>query len=179
MRPHVLLLAMLPSLLNPTFALAADATAASEAVPAPGRGPGARFPTWDPLPVTEQEAAAEVEDYRQHVPMPPEARKILREQMKTFLAVMAQLQGLLLEAKLEEAAELAETQMGRSERGRHRGYGPGRYMPVAMRRLAWGMHDTASEFAETAKAGDVKASYRALQDLQNSCVACHFTYTTR
>jgi hypothetical protein len=139
------------------------------------------FPSWDPLPVTKEEAAAKVEDYRQHVPMPAESRKILREQMKSFLAVLAQIQGLLAEEDLAKAAELAETQMGRTERGRHgqSGYGPGRYMPVAMRRLAWGMHDAASEFAATAQTGDLKASYRALQNLQSSCVACHFTYTTR
>lgn len=147
--------------------------------PRPGSGMG--FPTWDPLPVSEEEAAAPVEDYRQRVPMPPQARKILQEQMKQFLTVLAQLQGLLLEERFAEAAELAETQMGRSERGRHRhtGYGPGRYMPVPMRRLAWGMHDTASEFAETARTGELKASYQALQALQNTCVACHYTYTTR
>lgn len=133
----------------------------------------------DPLPVTEEEAIAPVEDMRLFVPMPPEARQIMREQMKGFLAALAQIQGYLVEGKLEEAADLAETQMGRTERGKHRGMGPGRYMPVSMRTLAWNMHDQASTFAEVADGGDLIASYKALQQVQNSCVACHFSYRTR
>lgn len=132
-----------------------------------------------PLPVTEEEAQAPVDDMRLLVPMPPETRKILRDQMKQFLATLAQIQGLLAEEKLEEAAELAETNMGRTERGKHGGKGPGRYMPIAMRSLAWGMHDSASEFAEIASKGDLTASYKALQTVQYSCVACHFSYRTR
>jgi hypothetical protein len=31
-------------------------------------------------------------------------------------------------------------------------------MPVAMRSLAWGMHDSASEFVEIANKGDLAAS---------------------
>jgi hypothetical protein len=52
-------------------------------------------------------------------------------------------------------------------------------MPVPMRALAWNMHDTASEFAETASKGDLKESYQALQKLQSTCVSCHLSYTTR
>ncbi|RKX31671.1 MAG: hypothetical protein DRP71_13095 [Verrucomicrobia bacterium] len=145
-----------------------------------GRGQGmGRMRNAEPLPVTDEEAQAPVDDLRLFVPMPPETRKILREQMKQFLVSLAQIQGLLAEEKLEEAAELAETNMGRTERGTHRGQGPGRYMPVAMRSLAWGMHDSASEFAEIASKGDLTASYKALQKVQTSCVACHFSYRTR
>ena len=133
----------------------------------------------EPLPVTEEQALAPVEDLRMFAPMPPEARQIMRAQMKGFLAALAQIQGLLVEEKLEEAAELAETQMGRTERGKHKGMGPGRYMPVSMRTLAWNMHDQASTFAEVASGGDLIESYKALQQVQNSCVACHFSYRTR
>lgn len=133
----------------------------------------------EPLPVTEEQALAPVEDLRVFVPMPPEARQIMREQMKGFLAALAQVQGYLVEGKLEEAAELAETQMGRTERGKHKGMGPGRYMPVSMRTLAWNMHDQASTFAEVASGGDLIESYKALQQVQNSCVACHFSYRTK
>ena len=120
-----------------------------------------------PLPVTEEEA------------MPPEARKIMRDQMKQFLVSLSRIQGLLAEGDLAEAAQLAEVTMGRSEQGQHRGQGPGRYMPVPMRNLAWGMHEAASEFATTAATGDVLASYKSLQKIQNSCVACHFSYRNR
>jgi len=143
-----------------------------------GRGMG-MMRNAEPLPVTEEEALAPVEDGRLFVPMPPEARQIMREQMKGFLAALAQIQGYLVEGKLDEAAELAETQMGRTERGKHRGMGPGRYMSVPMRTLAWNMHDQASAFAEVASGGDLIESYKALHQVQTSCVVCHFSYRNR
>ena len=103
----------------------------------------------------------------------------MRDQMKQFLVSLSRIQGLLAEGDLAEAAQLAEVTMGRSEQGQHRGQGPGRYMPVPMRNLAWGMHEAASEFATTAATGDVLASYKSLQKIQNSCVACHFSYRNR
>lgn len=132
-----------------------------------------------PLPVTDEEARAPVEDLRIFVPMPPAARQIMRDQMKQFLASLSGIQGLLADGELKRAGELAEETMGRTEQGKHRGQGPGRYMPVPMRNLAWGMHDAASKFAETTATGDVMASYQALQNIQNSCVACHFSYRNR
>ena len=151
--------------------------------PGPGQGRGmgmgmGKMPDREPLPVTDEEAKAPVEDGRIFVPMPPKQRGILREQMKQMLASLTQIQALLAAEKFEEAAELAETTMGRTERGKHRGEGPGLYMPVPMRALAWGMHDSASEFAETAGKGDLKASYIALQKVQATCVACHYSYRT-
>ena len=149
-----------------------------------GQGPGmmGKMPEFEPRPVTEEQAKAPVPDGRLHVPMPPEQKVILRQQMKQFLVTLMQIQGLLLEGKLDEAAKITETTMGRTERGSHRGTkggGPGLYMPVPMRTLAWTMHDTASEFAEIASKGDVQESYKALQKLQTSCVTCHLTYSTR
>ncbi len=137
---------------------------------------------WEPLPVSEEEAKAPVDDTRIFVPMPALARKNMREEMRGFLGILMQVQGLMAEGKLDEAGKLVETNMGRSERGKFAGQpgaAPGRYMPVPMRTMAWGMHDSASKFAETAEKGDEKASYLALQKLQASCVACHATYRTR
>jgi len=154
----------------------AQGTAAGGGGPSGGRGMMRDAP---PLPVSEAEAKAPVEDSRVYVPMPPAARKIMRDQMKQFLVTLSGVQGLLADGKLAQAGELAETTMGLTEQGKHRGQGPGRYMPIPMRNLAWGMHEAASEFAETTKTGDVIASYRSLQKLQNSCVVCHFSYRNR
>lgn len=147
-----------------------------------GGGGSGKMPEFAPLQVTVEQAKAQVTDHRIHVPMPPEQKAILREQMKQFLVIQMQVQGLLAEGKLHEAADLVESTMGRTERGSHKGTkggGPGLYMPVAMRSLAWNMHETASQFAETARKGNVKESYKALQTLQSSCVSCHLSYTTR
>lgn len=158
--------------------LGAQTEGGDPAVSGPGRGMG-MMGNAAPLAVTAEEAVAPVEDMQIFVPMPPEARLIMRDQMKQFLATLSRLQGLLAEGDLKAAGEMAETTMGRTERGKHRGQGPGRYMPVPMRNLAWGMHDAASEFAETAATGDLVASYKSLQKIQNSCVACHFSYRNR
>ena len=71
--------------------------------------------------------------------------------------------------------------MGRSSMGKHRstGMGPGRYMPVEMRKLGWGMHDAATEFSKIAKQGDLNSAYSAFQKVTSSCVACHYSYRTR
>ena len=144
-----------------------------------GSGMKAKMPEFEPLAVSEEEAAEPVSDSRIYVPMPAEQKAILREQMRGFLVTLAQIQGLMADGKLDEAAKIAETNMGRSERGQHKGKGPGLYMPIPMRTLAWDMHEKASEFAETASQGDVLESYRSLQKLQTSCVSCHFSYSTR
>lgn len=146
-----------------------------------GHGPGkmGKMPAFEPRPVTEEQADEPVPDARIYVPMPAEQKAILREQMKQFLVSLMQIQGLMADNNLEEAAKIAETTMGRSERGQHRGKGPGLYMPVPMRTIAWDMHEKASEFAATASKGDLKESYKALQNLQSSCVSCHMSYSTR
>lgn len=167
------------------IAAKAEETPANRAghVDGKGKGHGAgksdKMPGFEPLPVTEEQANEPVVDDRIHVPMPAEQKAILRQQMKQFLASLMQIQGLMADNDLAGAAEIAETSMGRSERGQHRGKGPGLYMPVPMRSIAWTMHEKASVFAETARKGDVKESYKALQSLQGSCVSCHFSYSTR
>ena len=78
-------------------------------------------------------------------------------------------------------AKPAETRMGKSSMGKHRGtgMGPGRYMPLEMRNIGWGMHEAATEFSQLAKKGDTKNAYVALQKITGSCVACHYAYRTR
>lgn len=124
-----------------------------------------------------------VSDMRQLVKMPPEAQAIMRADMLDHLAALNEVLGYLADDKLDAAAEVAETRIGRSAMGRNmgkaRGMGPGRFMPDAMRSLGWGMHDAASEFARIAKSGDKLKAYAALQPVAASCVACHLSFRTR
>lgn len=133
------------------------------------------------LPLVHAETATPPEDQRQLVEMPQEAQRLMQADMLDHMAALNQIIGLLAEGKLPQAGEVAETRMGRSSMGKHRGtgMGPGRFMPDAMRRIGWGMHDAASEFAEVAKEGDAPAAYRSLQNITNSCVACHYSYRTQ
>jgi len=120
-------------------------------------------------------------DLRQLASMPDEARQLMREDMLDHLAALNEIIGYLAENNLDAAADVAETRMGKSSMGKHRGtgMGPGRFMPLKMRELGWGMHESATEFSLVAKKGDLKSAYIALQKVTGSCVACHYSYRTR
>jgi len=120
-------------------------------------------------------------DLRQLVSMPDQAREFMRKDMLDHLSALNEIIGYLASNNLDAAADVAETRMGRSSMGKHRGtgMGPGRFMPLEMRNLGWGMHDAASEFSQIAKQGDLKSAYSALQKVTGSCVACHYSYRTR
>ena len=120
-------------------------------------------------------------DLRQLVSMPDQARELMRKDMLDHLSTLNEIIGYLAENNLDAAADVSETKMGRSSMGKHRGtgMGPGRFMPLEMRNLGWGMHDAASEFSKIAKQGDLKSAYSAFQKITSSCVACHYSYRTR
>lgn len=121
------------------------------------------------------------EDTRQFVSMPDQTRELMRKEMLDNLSALNEIIGYLASNNLDAAADVAETRMGRSSMGKHRGtnMGPGRFMPLEMRNLGWGMHDAATEFSEIAKQGDLQSAYSALQKVTSSCVACHYSYRTR
>jgi hypothetical protein len=120
-------------------------------------------------------------DLRQLVPMPDQARELMRKDMLDHLSALNEIIGNLASNNLDAASDVAETRLGRSSMGKHRGtgMGPGKFMTPEMRNLGWGMHDAASEFSKIAKEGDLKSAYSALQKVKSSCVACHYSYRTQ
>ena len=129
-----------------------------------------------------QSAAASADgDLREFISMPDEARQLMRQDMLDHLAALNEINGHLAENNPAAAADVAENRMGRSAMGRHRasGMGPGRYMPLEMRKIGRGMHASASAFSRAARRGDMKGAYQALEKVTASCVACHYSYRTR
>ncbi|RKZ53025.1 MAG: hypothetical protein DRR16_24910 [Candidatus Parabeggiatoa sp. nov. 3] len=120
-------------------------------------------------------------DQRTFINMPPKAQQLMRQEMLINLTTLTQILSFLAADKLNDAAEIAETQMGRSAMGKHRGtgMGPGRFMSQSMRQTCFNMHNAASEFAQTAKTGNTTQAYAALAKVTATCVACHSTYRTR
>ena len=120
-------------------------------------------------------------DHRQLVSMPDETSRLMRKDMLDRLSALNEIVGLLAGNNLDAAADVAETRMGKSSMGRHRatGMGPGRFMPLEMRNIGWAMHESATEFSRTAREGNLKGAYSALQKVTASCVACHYSYRTR
>lgn len=121
------------------------------------------------------------EDPRQLVSMPAEAQQLLRKDMIDHLTVLNQIFAHLAANELQQASELAESRLGNSSMGRHRGtgMGPGRFMPPEMHRLGIGMHQAASDFAATATHEKPADAYGALQGVTSFCVACHASFRTR
>ncbi|HEX5635653.1 MAG TPA: cytochrome C [Gammaproteobacteria bacterium] len=132
-----------------------------------------------PAPQVTNESATD--DPRQLVAMPDNVRALMRSDMQNHLLAINEIIGYLADNNLDAAAEAAESKMGKSTMGKHRatGKGPGMYMPLEMRDIGWGMHESASEFAQLAKKGDLKAAYIALQKVTTACVACHYSYRTQ
>lgn len=122
-------------------------------------------------------------DGRQFVEMPPDARAELRAEMLDFQSAFQQIIAALAEGKSSDAGTIAEKNIGVSAMGRHRtapaNARPGRYMPPEMHAMARTMHQSASEFANTAQAGDASATLKALAQLSGTCVGCHRTYRTQ
>lgn len=120
-------------------------------------------------------------DARQLVSMPAQAQQILRKDMTDHLAALNQVLGHLAASEFQQASELAESRLGRSSMGRHRGsgMGPGRFMPPEMHGLAMGMHQAASEFAVVARKQDLPAAYSGIQRVTSFCVACHASFRIR
>jgi len=120
-------------------------------------------------------------DHRQLVSMPNETSQLMREDMLDHLSALNEIIGLLAENNLDAAADVAETRMGKSSMGKHRatGMGPGRFMPLEMRNIGWAMHESATELSRTAREGNLKGAYGALQKVTASCIACHYSYRTR
>ena len=118
-------------------------------------------------------------DERQLVSMPDGVKQVLRMDMISHLSALDEILLNLSDGDLDAAAELAESKLGRSSMGKHRGtgMGPGRFMPKDMHDIAFSMHQAASSFAELAKKkGDLKRIYAALQEVSSHCVGCHSAY---
>ena len=120
-------------------------------------------------------------DMRKFVEMPEQARQVLREDMLDQFAVLNEIIEYLARNNYAAAADVAENGMGQSLRRRNqdREFGPAPYMPEAMRRMGWNLHEAASHFSLVAKRGNSQATFGALQKITEACIACHYSYRTR
>ncbi len=115
--------------------------------------------------------------------MPPAAQESLREEMLGNLLAINEILTLMAAGKVKEAGQLAETSLGQSAMGKHRGKPldarPGAHMPPAMHEIGMDGHRAVSEFAKAAASGDRDKALAELPKLTGSCVACHYSWRTR
>ena len=133
------------------------------------------------LLITNSTVKSQEVDPRVLVSIPEESLQLMRKDMIGLLSALTEIMQSLSTGDFEIAASIAENRMGKSAMGKHRGsgMGPGRFMPIPMRNIAWGLHDSASEFAKVAIKGDAKQAYIALNQVISHCSACHNTYRTK
>ncbi|WP_428610017.1 hypothetical protein [Sedimenticola sp.] len=111
------------------------------------------------------------------LPAPMQAHML--QNMRGHLVVVDRLLQLLGAGELDEASDLAESELGMSSLDKHGASHIAPYYPEGMRQAGTELHHAASRFSRTAQEGDVPSAYRALQDITASCVACHAGYRVR
>ncbi len=122
-------------------------------------------------------------DARPLANLPPAAQESLREEMLGNLLAINEILTLMATGKVREAGQLAETSLGQSAMGKHRGKPldarPGAHMPPAMHEIGIDGHRAVSEFARAAASGDREKALAELPKLTAGCVACHYSWRTR
>ncbi|MEY3953373.1 MAG: hypothetical protein RLZZ397_253 [Pseudomonadota bacterium] len=123
------------------------------------------------------------QDYRQLVPLTPEAQATLKQEMIDNLVALHQIMALLGEKKYLEAGELAEMSMGESAMGKNADLPvvarPGPQMPKEMNAIGKDGHRAASEFAQACQSQDLNQIMPKLNLLTMNCMVCHASYRTR
>jgi len=71
-----------------------------------------------------------------------------------IVIALNQILGLLAENKLKDAAKIAEIQICDRRIGAGTGMGPGKFMPIEMRKIGMSMHKLVDEFARIARTGE-------------------------
>jgi len=119
------------------------------------------------------------EDSRQSVELPEMMEQHMMSNMRNHLAAINEILASLANDRLEQAADIAESQLGMSSLEMHEASHMAEFMPKGMRQAGMSMHRAASRFALKAQEGDVLAAYAALSEITSACVNCHSHYRVR
>ena len=115
-------------------------------------------------------------DTRLMVELPAPMKAHMLENMRGHLLVIDQLLKFLSEEKFDEAADLAEAELGMSSLHKHGAHHIAPYYPKGMRLAGQTMHKSASQFSRVAQEGDTLAALKALSKVTAACTACHAGY---
>jgi hypothetical protein len=116
------------------------------------------------------------EDNRIGVAFSEPLKQQLMSNMRDHMVALSEILGHMAYDDLNQAAEVAEKQLGLSAKHAHGTAKLGKYMPPEMRQAGYNMHSAASYFAKVAKTGDAESAYEALAELSVTCVECHAAY---
>ncbi|TCK17664.1 cytochrome c' [Thiogranum longum] len=119
------------------------------------------------------------EDPRRLVELPEMMQQHMMSNMRDHLVAINEILINLANEQPDQAAEIAESQLGMSSLESHGASHMARLMPEGMRQAGTSMHRAASRFSLKAQEGDLLSTYKALSEVTSACVACHTGYRIR
>jgi len=137
------------------------------------------------LRAQEQEPAQQ-EDTRELVKLPAMMRQHMLRNMRDHLVSLNAILEALSKGDVDKAGDIAEKRLGMSSLSRHGAAHLAQFMPQGMRAIGTRMHHAASRFVQVAQEAELKAdkealhaTYGALKELTDNCIACHAAYRLR
>ena len=138
-----------------------------------------------PMPLSSPAARA-AQDGRELVRMPPMMREHMLRSMREHLRTLNAMLDSLARGDVETATKLAEERLGMSSMQRHGAERLARFMPAGMRAIGLRLHRAASRFVIIAGNAELEpdrdalhATYAALKEITDACIACHDAYRLR
>lgn len=118
-------------------------------------------------------------DNRLLVKLPAPMQEHMLANMRDHLQTLDQINRALAEGRWNDAADIAEQQLGVSSLAAHGAEHMAPYMPQPMQAIGTAMHRAATDFAVHVTEGDLRQSVKQLGEVTRQCVACHMTYRIR
>ena len=125
----------------------------------------------------------ESKDVRQRVKLPAPLLRWKLKQMRERIATIGKIQAALSRGEYDQAADMAEQDLGMGTGQTREAEDVATHMPQAMRDLETELNRAAGKFAlevrDAVVTEDVRPAVNALSNLMQRCVDCHTAYRFR
>ena len=122
-------------------------------------------------------------DTRQMVTFPPKLKEHELANMRDHLQTLSEIQSYLAKYDFDGAANVAEKRLGMSSFDLHGAHEAAPYLPKGMQEAGTALHHAASRFAVAAQDAtvgrDLGRALGALNEVTQTCIACHAAYRLR
>jgi hypothetical protein len=129
------------------------------------------------------EGGARPADTRKVVNFPKQLKERELANMRDHLRTLSEIQNHLAKYDFDRAADIAEKRLGMSSFDLHGSHEVAPYMPKGMQEAGTALHHAASRFAvaaqEAAVDRDLGRALGALNEVTQTCIACHAVYRLR
>lgn len=133
-----------------------------------------------PMQMPPVEQPAKPAESRQVVTFPPMLKERELANMRDHLRMLSEIQNYLAKYDFDRAADIAEKRLGMSSFDLHGSHEVAPYMPKGMQEAGTALHHAASRFAVAAQDAavdrDLGRALGALNEVTQTCIACHAAY---